>query len=128
MSSAQWSRSRNRDGLTGIGGSGSFLEGGEEGFDGLGGQVFVVVIIDLDHGGIDAGTQTFDFDEGEEVVLGRVAGGDTQVFCDGLDDLVATAATELAGGLRTVSICVLRRTFHSRIRKLGLRIHTVVQT
>lgn len=77
-------------------GRGRFLECCEEGLHRLGGEVLVVVVVDLDHGGIDTGTQTLNFDKGEEAVFRRVAGGDTQVLRDGVDDLGATAATELA--------------------------------
>lgn len=92
--SGQWAR------LGGLGaGGGGFLERGEESLDRLRGQVLVVVVVDLDHGGVDASTQAFDLDVGEEAVLGGVAGGDTEVLVDGLDDRVGAAAAELAGGL-----------------------------
>lgn len=77
-------------------GRGGFLECGEEGLHRLGREVLVVVVVDLDHGGVDTSTQTLDLNKGEEAVFRRVAGGDTQVFRDGVDDLGATAATELA--------------------------------
>lgn len=80
-------------------GSGGFLECGEEGLDGLWGQVLVVVVVDLDHGGVDAGAQALDLDVGEEAVLGGVAGGNAEVLVDSLDDGVGAAAAELAGGL-----------------------------
>lgn len=51
------------------------LERGEEGLGGFGGEVLVVVVVDLHHGGVDTGTETFDFDEGEQAVFGSVAGG-----------------------------------------------------
>ena len=75
---------------------GGFLERGEDGLHRLGRKVLVVVVVDLDHGRVDTGTQTLDFNEGEEAVFGGVARGDTQVFRNGFDDLGATAATELA--------------------------------
>ena len=75
---------------------GGFLERGEEGLDRLGRKVLVIVVVDLDHGRVDTGTQTLDFNEGEEAVFRGVARGDTQVFRNGFDDLGATAATELA--------------------------------
>lgn len=80
------------------------LKRGEEGLGGFGGEVLVVVVVDLDHGGVDTGTKTFDFDEGKQAVFGGVAGGDTQVFRNGFEDLGATAATELAWCLRPLAI------------------------
>lgn len=80
-------------------GGGRLLKRGEQGLDGLGGQVLVVVVVDLDHGGVDTGTQALDLDVGEETVLGGVAGGDAEVLVDGLDDSVGAATAELAGGL-----------------------------
>lgn len=62
----------------------------------LGSQVFVVVVVDLDHGGVDAGTQALDLDECEEAVGGGLSLLDPQVFFNGLDDGVAAAAAELA--------------------------------
>lgn len=81
------------------GGSGSFLERGQEGLDGLGGQILVVVVVNLDHGGVDASAEALDLDVGEEAVLGGVAGGDAEVLVDGLDNGVTAAAAELARGL-----------------------------
>lgn len=80
-------------------GGGGLLERGEEGLDCLRGEVLVVVVVDLDHGGIDASTQALNLDVGEEAILGGVAGGDAEVLVDCLDDRVGTAAAELAGGL-----------------------------
>lgn len=89
-------------------GGGGFLERGEEGLDRLRGQVLVVVVVDLDHGGVDASTQALDLDVGEEAILGGVARGDAEVLVDGLDDRVGAAAAELAGGLgeETVVNCM----------------------
>jgi hypothetical protein len=53
----------------------------------------------LDHGGVDTGTKALNLDVGEEAVLGGVAGGNSEVLVDGLDDGVGAAAAELAGGL-----------------------------
>ena len=80
-------------------GVGALAEGAEELDDGLGGEVLVVVVVDLDHGGVDAGAKALDFDEGEEAVRGGLALLDVEVLLDGLDDDVASTATELAGGL-----------------------------
>lgn len=66
---------------------------------GLGGEILVVVVIDLDHGGVDAGAEALDLEEGEEAVLGGLATLDAQVASDGLDDGVGAAAAELAGSL-----------------------------
>lgn len=95
MSPSQGARSRNLDALA-SGSRGRLFQSGQKGLHGLGGEIFVVVVIDLDHGGVHAGAQTFDLDEGEEAVLGGVAGGDAEVLGDGVDDLRATAAAELA--------------------------------
>jgi len=78
---------------------GGVLKSCQEGLDGLGSQVFVVVIVDLDHGGVDASAQALDFDVCEEAVFSGVAGGNSEVLGDGLDDRGTTAATELAWGL-----------------------------
>lgn len=68
---------------------------------GLGREVLVVLVVDLDHGRVDAGAQAFDFDEGEEAVGGGLALLDAEVGFDGVDDGVGAAAAELAGGLYT---------------------------
>ena len=99
IASAQRAGSRDLGGGAGASSSGTVLEGSEEGLDGLGGQVLVVVVVDLDHGGVNAGTQALDLDIGEEAVLGGVAGGDAEVLVDSLDNSVGTATTKLAGGL-----------------------------
>ena len=64
---------------------------------GLGRQVFVVVVVDLDHGRVGARAETFDFGEGEEAVGGRLAVVDAEVGGDGFHDGVGVA--ELAGSL-----------------------------
>lgn len=91
--------SAQRAGGGNLAGGGGVLEGSQDGLDGLGGQVFVVVVVDLDHGGVDAGAEALDFDVCEETVLGGVAGGDSEVLGDGLDDGGTTTATKLAWGL-----------------------------
>lgn len=85
----------------GAGRVGALAEGAEELDDGLGGEVLVVVVVDLNHGGVDAGAETLDFDEGEEAVGGGLAFLDVEVFLDGLDDDVTSAAAELARSLET---------------------------
>lgn len=75
---------------------------------GLGGQVLVVLVVDLDHGRVDAGAQALDFDEGEKAVGGGLALLNAEVGLDGLDDGVGAAAAELARGLWVVSVCVLQ--------------------
>lgn len=54
--------------------------------DGLGCEVLVVVVVDLNHGGVDAGTQALDLDEGEESVLGGLALLDAEVLLDSFYD------------------------------------------
>lgn len=90
-----------RASLGDLAGGGAGLEVLEQLDDRLGGQVLVVVVVDLDHGGVDAGTETLDLDEGEETVSGGLALLDAEVLLDGLDNDVGAAATELAGSLYT---------------------------
>lgn len=78
---------------------GGGLQGFQEGDDGFGGEVLVEVVVDLDHGCVDAGAETFDFDEGEEAVLCGLPAVDAEVAFDGLLDDVGAAAAELAGRL-----------------------------
>lgn len=97
LSAAQGSGGRD------LGGGGrrgaGLLEGSDEGPGGLGGQVFVEVVVDLDHGRVDAGAQALDLDEGEEAVLGRLALLDAELLLDRLDNGVAATASQLAGCL-----------------------------
>ena len=59
-------------------------------------QVFInPFTIDLEHGGVGTGTQTFDFLDGEHVVGSGLATLDAEVFLAGLDNLLG--APELAG-------------------------------
>ena len=62
------------------------------------GEVFVVVVVDLDHGGVDAGAEALDLADGEELVVGHAADADAKVLLAGRHDLVATS--EPAGGGR----------------------------
>lgn len=75
------------------------MQGFEEGDGGCWGEVFVVVVIDLDHGRVDAGAEALDFREGEELVGGCLAGVDAEVggYCG--HDAVGAASAELAWGL-----------------------------
>lgn len=68
----------------------------------LGCQVLVVVVVDLDHGGVGARAQTFDFGKGEEAVLCGFAVVDAEVFLNGGHD--AVRASQLAGGLVVLSV------------------------
>lgn len=97
MSSAQRSRSGHLDVLAS--GCGGLLQGREKGLDRLGCEIFVVVVVDLNHGGIDTGTQALDLNESEKAIFCCVSGLDAQVLFDSFEDLGATAATELAGCL-----------------------------
>lgn len=74
----------------------ALLERRQQRLGGLGRQVLVVVVVDLHHGSVDAGAETFYFDEGEEAVFGGFALLDAEVLFDGFDDGVAAAAAELA--------------------------------
>lgn len=78
---------------------GRLFQRGQESLDRLRGEILIVVIVDLDHGRIDTGAQAFDFKEAEQPVVRGVAGGDAQMLGDGLDNLRAAAAAELARGL-----------------------------
>lgn len=57
----------------------------------------------MDHGGVDAGAEALDLDEGEEAVGRRLALLDAEVLLDGFDNDVGSAAAQLAGGLSSVS-------------------------
>ena len=96
VSAAQGAGGGHLDRLAGFKSTRGFLESGEKSLDGFGGEIFVVVVVDLDHGGIDTGTQAFDLDESEQTILSGVAGSDAQVLGDRLDDLGAAATAELA--------------------------------
>ena len=60
------------------------------------GKVLVVVVVDLDHGRVDAGAEALDLADGEELVVGHAANADAKVLLAGRHDLVATS--EPAGG------------------------------
>ena len=60
------------------------------------GEVLVVVVVDLDHGGVDAGAEALDLADGEELVVGHAADADAKVLLAGRHDLVT--ASEPAGG------------------------------
>ena len=76
--------------------------GGAAGFEivqdldhGLGSQVFVVMISDLDHGRVDAGAKALYFGEGEEAIGGGFSGVDAKMALDGAED--RRAVSEHAG-------------------------------
>ena len=60
------------------------------------GEVLVVVVVDLDHGGVDAGAEALDLADGEELIVGHAADADAKVLLAGRHDLVT--ASEPAGG------------------------------
>jgi hypothetical protein len=76
----------------GANGVGALLEGLEQLDHGLGGEVFVVVVVDLNHGCVNAGTQAFYLDKGKEAVGRGLALLDAEVVGDGLDNGVRAAA------------------------------------
>lgn len=76
-----------------------FFEGIQQRLCRFGREIFVIVVVDLHHGGVDACAQTLDFNEREQAVGRGLAGLDAQVGLDGLDNDVGAAAAELAGGL-----------------------------
>ena len=59
-------------------------------------EIFVVVIIDLDHRSVDASSEALDLADGEELVVGHAADADAKVLLAGRHDLVT--ASEPAGG------------------------------
>jgi hypothetical protein len=91
---------RNIDGGR-IGSSSLGSEGLEEVLDGGGGKVLVVVVVNLNHGGVDAGTEAFDLENGEETVGGGLALLNAELLLDGLDDNIRAATSKLARGLCT---------------------------
>jgi hypothetical protein len=78
--------------------SGLGSEGLEKILDGGGGKVLVVVVVNLDHGGVDAGTEAFDLEDGEETVGGGLALLNAELLLNGLDDNIRATASKLAGG------------------------------
>ncbi len=62
-------------------------------------EILVVVVVDLDHGRVDACAQAFHLGEGEELVLGHFAHADLEVLLDGGQDFVRAA--QPAGRRRT---------------------------
>merc|ERR1719158_184809 len=59
-------------------------------------QVFVVVVIDLHHWGIDTGPKALHLQGSEHAVLGGVAQRDSKVFLNGLDNDVRASTSEHA--------------------------------
>lgn len=75
------------------GGAGAgLLQGRQQLLGRLGRQVLVVVVVDLDHGRVDAGAQALHLDEGEQAVGRRLSLLDPQLLFNCRDDLVAAAA------------------------------------
>ena len=58
-------------------------------------EIFVVVIVDLDHGRVNAGSEALDLADGEELVVGHLAGSNSKVLLARSHDLVT--ATQPAG-------------------------------
>ena len=58
-------------------------------------EIFVVVIIDLDHGRVDASSEALDLADGEELVVGHLAGSNSKVLLACSHDLIT--ATQPAG-------------------------------
>ena len=54
-------------------------------------EILVVVVVDLDHGRVDACAQALHLGEGEELVLGHLADADLEVLLDGGQDFVRAA-------------------------------------
>lgn len=103
LSSAQRTGSRNLDHLSTVSSKCRLLQSSQERLGGLGREILIVIVVDLDHGGIDTGSKALNLDKGEEAVLSGVTRSDSEVLSDGLDDLVTAAATELAGSLSRVA-------------------------
>lgn len=81
------------------GSGGARLQSVEKLDGGFGSKVLVVFVVDLDHGGVDAGTEALDLDEGKQAVGGGLALLNAEVLGDGLDDGIRAAATQLARSL-----------------------------
>jgi hypothetical protein len=54
-------------------------------------QTYIVVVVDLHHGSVDAGTQALDLAESKQLVLRRLAKLDAQLLLNGVDDRVRVA-------------------------------------
>jgi hypothetical protein len=60
----------------------------ENGDGGLGSEIFVEVVIDLHHRSIDAGAETLDLGESEELVGRGLADLDAEALLDGVENVV----------------------------------------
>lgn len=98
FSAAKGTRLGNIDGGR-ISSSGLGSEGLEKVLDGSRGKVLVVVVVNLDHRGVDTGTEAFDLEDGEETVGGGLTLLNAELLLDGLDDNIGAAASKLARGL-----------------------------
>lgn len=99
MSPTQWSRLWHLNLLSALGRDVSLLEGIQQANDGFRREVFVVVIIDLQHGSIDTGTEALDLKEREELVGRCLAIMEVEVFGYGSPNGVGANSTKLARGL-----------------------------
>jgi len=79
----------------------SFPKSLEQRFCRLGSQILVVVVVDLDHRGVGACAQTFDFGKGEKLVLGSLAVVNLELLLDSLHNTIRSS--ELAGSLLEIS-------------------------
>jgi hypothetical protein len=95
ISAAERTRLRNVD-SRGIGSSSLGSERLEEVLHGGGGEILIVVVVDLDHGGVDAGTEALDLENGEETVGSGLALLNSELLLNGLDDNIRSAASKLA--------------------------------
>lgn len=108
------------------------MQGFEQLDGGFGGEVFVVVIVNLHHGRVDACAKAFHFREGEEFVGRGLPGVDAKVVGDGLHDGIGTAATELARSLMKkrehTSACATKTTKdYPRLSEQGIYRRTSLQ-
>lgn len=78
--------------------------GGAQGADkldgGLRGKILVVVVVDLNHGSVNAGAEALDLDKCEEAVGRGLALLNAKLLLEGLDNDVGAAAAELTRSLQ----------------------------
>lgn len=65
---------------------------------GLWGEIFVEIVVDLNHRGVGASTEALDLDQGELLVLGGLTGLDAELVLKSLEDLCGATTAEHARG------------------------------
>lgn len=95
VSAAQRTRLGDAD-SRGVGSSGPGPKRLEEVLHGGGGEILVVVVVDLNHGGVHAGTEALDLENGEETVGSGLALLNSELLLNSLDDNIRSTASKLA--------------------------------